>query len=371
VAVAVPAPDPAAQRAALLYERHHAAVLAYCIWRLRARFDAEEAAQTTFTRALSALRRGHHPHNERAWLVTIARNVCTTLGTAPHRALEVAGDVPQGLSDETDDGLAPELESALAALPEGQRRALLLREWHELSYREIAAELGVSVGTVESWIFRARRSLASALGSARRHLGLASLLRSVAPSTGAKVAATAALATAVVATEQAVVAQPSDGPAPRLARERIADETVAGAGASPHASFVTERRRAPRPTRHDVDARRRAGKPERPPVVTAARTLATGSSTEVPAPTTRPGPEAKPTSPPPARPLEQPSVPPIQAPTLPPVEPPPLPPVQTPSLPVPAPELPPVPEVAAPALPVDVPQVPQTTDLPVTVPKLP
>jgi RNA polymerase sigma factor (sigma-70 family) len=347
-------------------------VLAYCSWRLRTRFDAEEAAQTTFTRALSALRRGHHPRNERAWLVTIARNVCTTLGTAPHRALEVAGDVPQGLSHETDDGLDPELESALAALPEGQRRALLLREWHELSYREIAAELGVSVGTVESWIFRARRSLASALGSARRHLGVAGLLRSLAPSTGAKVAATAALATAVVATEQAVVAHPSDGPALRPTQQRIAGETVARAGASRYTSVVPERKRSVGATRH-VDARS-PGETERAAIGSAPPAPATGSSTDAgkaPAPAAGPEEEAPPKSPSPALPLERPSVPPVEAPTLPPVEPPSLPPVQTPSLPVPAPELPPVPTVAAPALPVDLPQVPQTEDLPAALPTLP
>jgi RNA polymerase sigma-70 factor (ECF subfamily) len=49
---------------------------------------------------------------------------------------------------------------ALAALPERQRRALLLREWRRLSYAEIAQELGVPPAAVGPLLYRARRSLA-------------------------------------------------------------------------------------------------------------------------------------------------------------------------------------------------------------------
>ncbi len=48
-------------------------------------------------------------------------------------------------------------------MPEQQRRAILLREWQGLSYREIAGELEVSQSAVETLIFRARRSLAQGL----------------------------------------------------------------------------------------------------------------------------------------------------------------------------------------------------------------
>jgi hypothetical protein len=55
------------------------------------------------------------------------------------------------------------LQDVLERLPDTQRRAILLREWQGLSYREIAAELEVSQAAVETLIFRARRSLASGL----------------------------------------------------------------------------------------------------------------------------------------------------------------------------------------------------------------
>src|SRR6185312_14752064 len=55
------------------------------------------------------------------------------------------------------------LQDVLERLPENQRRAILLREWQGLSYREIAEELELSQSAVETLIFRARRSLATGL----------------------------------------------------------------------------------------------------------------------------------------------------------------------------------------------------------------
>jgi RNA polymerase sigma-70 factor (ECF subfamily) len=54
---------------------------------------------------------------------------------------------------------------ALDALPFDQRTAIVLREIHGLSYDEIAASLGVAVGTVKSRLARARTTLRSSLGS--------------------------------------------------------------------------------------------------------------------------------------------------------------------------------------------------------------
>jgi hypothetical protein len=48
-------------------------------------------------------------------------------------------------------------------MPETQRRAILLREWQGLTYKEISTELGLTQGAVETLIFRARRALAQGL----------------------------------------------------------------------------------------------------------------------------------------------------------------------------------------------------------------
>jgi Sigma-70, region 4 len=58
------------------------------------------------------------------------------------------------------------LSEALRDLPTRQRRALVLRDWHGLSYNEIAAELAVSVASVETLLFRGRKKIAAALSNA-------------------------------------------------------------------------------------------------------------------------------------------------------------------------------------------------------------
>jgi RNA polymerase sigma-70 factor (ECF subfamily) len=56
------------------------------------------------------------------------------------------------------------LVRALEALPDGQRRALTMFHVEGLQYQEIAARLGVPLGTVATWVLRARKSVAAAAG---------------------------------------------------------------------------------------------------------------------------------------------------------------------------------------------------------------
>lgn len=60
--------------------------------------------------------------------------------------------------------LAPELVRALRRVPAGDRDALLLVVWGELSYEEAATALDVPIGTVRSRIARARKRLIAVLG---------------------------------------------------------------------------------------------------------------------------------------------------------------------------------------------------------------
>jgi RNA polymerase sigma-70 factor (ECF subfamily) len=221
--------ESAADDAALLYERYYDRIFGYCLYHLGSREEAEDVAQTTFMWAYRGLRRGVVPRAEASWLFTIAQNACRarhrTRGRRRER--EVLSD-PVTLADmspapmaDTDDLMG--LEDALARMPDLQRRAILLREWRGLSYKEIAAELELSNAAVETLIFRARRSLAELLGgrsapkrarqfafdfgsivaAAKTFLGMGS---------AAKVAAglaAAAIATAVVGSvEQAASQQP-------------------------------------------------------------------------------------------------------------------------------------------------------------------
>ena len=63
----------------VLYDRHHASLLAFCRHMLSSREDGEDALQQTFLRAHRALRAGRLPDAVRPWLFAIARNRCRTM----------------------------------------------------------------------------------------------------------------------------------------------------------------------------------------------------------------------------------------------------------------------------------------------------
>jgi RNA polymerase sigma factor (sigma-70 family) len=161
-----PAVSETAER---LFNEHSGWIYGYCLRLLRSPEEAEDALQATYLNACKSLKEGIQPHAESAWLLRIAQNTCLTrLRSSGRRArLERVQDV--GLLEETvaaPDRTADELiglVDALGTLPEQQRRAILLREWQGLSYAEVAATLELTQSAVETLIFRARRSLATAL----------------------------------------------------------------------------------------------------------------------------------------------------------------------------------------------------------------
>jgi RNA polymerase sigma-70 factor (ECF subfamily) len=232
-----------------LYERHAPALRAYCLRSLRNRDDADEAVQATFLRALGAVRSGVRPVSERAWLLTIARNVCATRSTCAHRRREVTLD---SIALEDAAGAAPsqeieadaDLVAALEALPDGQRRAFVLRAVDGLSYEEIAEELGVTHAAVETWIFRARRKLAQTVADRRRRLAAdlssaAGLLKSLLTGGAAlKAGAVAVAAVAVVASVARTPHEPS-----RTQRAPLSPTALTPAVST----RPVERRRPPRP----------------------------------------------------------------------------------------------------------------------------
>src|ERR671931_84698 len=152
-----------------LYERFSAQIMGYCLHQLGSREEAEDAVQTTFMNAFRGLQRGIVPQVESAWLFKIAHNVCLSRRRSTWRRgkveapnnLEVLQEVVPGRERIGDELIR--LQDVLEDMPENQRRAILLREWQGLTYREISDELGLSQAAVETLIFRARRALAQGL----------------------------------------------------------------------------------------------------------------------------------------------------------------------------------------------------------------
>jgi len=160
---------PEADLTRALYERYSAQIFRYCLHQLGSREEAEDAVQSTFLNAFRGIKRGIVPALESAWLFKIAENVCLSRrrstwrrnrveSTADFEVVEELTPAPSRLADELVG-----LQDVLEQMPASQRRAILLREWQGLSYREIAAELELSQTAVETLIFRARRSLAKGL----------------------------------------------------------------------------------------------------------------------------------------------------------------------------------------------------------------
>jgi RNA polymerase sigma-70 factor (ECF subfamily) len=113
------------------------------------------------------------------WLRTIARNVASSYLRSrqnriedrpadPHADATLAALERHGSHDSVEDEVAARqlfdaLRRAVAALPERQRDAVLMREIEGLDYRSIAATMGLPVNTVKSLIFRGRDAIALAI----------------------------------------------------------------------------------------------------------------------------------------------------------------------------------------------------------------
>ena len=222
---------PGADAAGDLYERYSAQILGYCLHQLGSREEAEDAVQTTFMNAFRGLSRGIVPELESAWLFKIAHNVCLSRRRSSWRRgkieapnnFEVLQEVIPGREQVSDELIG--LQDVLEQMPEHQRRAILLREWQGLTYREISAELGLSQAAVETLIFRARRALAQGLeqdaDTWKRRLrrgadvgGAIAFVKALLGGGGAAAVKVAATAIAVAATTVAAATE-TPGPAHR------------------------------------------------------------------------------------------------------------------------------------------------------------
>lgn len=349
-------PSPAARDALhLLYERHYRRILGFCLRRLNSREEAEDAVQSVFVNALRALQRGVVPISEEAWLVTIARNVCHETHRANNRRrlqeVPAGDDLPDAVGRDHEAGeVARELLSALGDLPDNQRRALLLREWRGLSYREIATDLRCSVGAVETLIFRARRNVAQALTQTRARIaGVLDLgwhsgaFQSASNgATAAKIAAAAAVVT--MATLPA-------GDAPPSATERVIASSPVTQWLAPEADPRAEAGARADERLADTPRGKAKGSPSRSSKPATARGASppTGASGGTPAAPAAPAPGQAPPAPVITPPTVQVPPPPVQVPQVP----------RLPQLPR---------EIQLPELPPDVP-VPAPTQ--VVLPQLP
>ena len=148
-------------------------LLAQAHRRLGDRDLAEDAVQETFVRAWRACGsfRGDEGPPLAAWLSVILRNVLVDMARARAARPQQAWDAdPVDAADTASPidraVLRMDLLDALASVSEEHRGVVLLAVVHDRSYADVAAELGVPVGTVKSRVFYALRGMRGALEAA-------------------------------------------------------------------------------------------------------------------------------------------------------------------------------------------------------------
>ncbi len=160
---------------ARLVEENKRSVYGLCLRLLSDPEEARDAAQEAFTRAYASLETYDLEQAFAPWVLRIARNHCLDLlrRRIPARArVELDADDEDGPPHELADGSAERaddaiqksqtreaLERAVAALPPNYREVVQLFHVEQLSYREIAATMGIPMGTVMTWLHRARAQL--------------------------------------------------------------------------------------------------------------------------------------------------------------------------------------------------------------------
>lgn len=137
--------------------------------------EAEEAVAEAFARAVSNRRTFERLDRPEAWLRTVAVNVARSRVRRRRTAERLLGRTVAPDAGATrgpelsDDRLT--LVAALRALPHQQRETLALHYLADLPVAEVAATLGVPVGTVKARLSRGRAALAAALGDTVTTIG--------------------------------------------------------------------------------------------------------------------------------------------------------------------------------------------------------
>ena len=156
----------AGERAALkeLYDRFGARLYGIAHRILRDNALAEDALQEAFVKIWrNAGKYDRARGSALGWVVIIVRRAAFDL--RPREPVAEPDEIAAIAAEEPETGmLDPGVARALAALPETQRRALLLSYVYGLTHAELAAAMGAPLGTVKSWVRRAAAALKESLG---------------------------------------------------------------------------------------------------------------------------------------------------------------------------------------------------------------
>jgi RNA polymerase sigma-70 factor, ECF subfamily len=154
-----------------LYQEHYAPIRAYALRRAASADDAADVVAETFTTAWRRLSQIPPPPADRLWLFGVARRIVAGRHRSARRGLRLLaalmtsqGATSQGAAQA--DPMNARVLDALGRLRPGEREALKLVVWDELSHAEAARVLGCSVNAVGIRVHRAKTHLREALPAA-------------------------------------------------------------------------------------------------------------------------------------------------------------------------------------------------------------
>jgi len=135
--------------------------------------EAEDIAQEALFRLYRTVREGRMKSGSpRSLLFTIAHNLSMDYHRRQKKIVSIES-VRKAASLNTAERalLREQIDLALANLPQNHRAALMLREFGELNYREIADTLGATLDQIKVWIHRGRKQLAELLDTDGQYIG--------------------------------------------------------------------------------------------------------------------------------------------------------------------------------------------------------
>ena len=154
----------------LLVERYQSRLFALVRHYTKNPVEIEDVVQETFLKAYSRLDTFQHESSFYTWIYRIGTNTVLDFmkrrGRSPVHSVEdpelvqpASGPPPRICSPDMQmqrEEIATITHQVLDGMPEIFRTVLVLREFEEMAYQDIADVLGISIGTVESRLFRAR-----------------------------------------------------------------------------------------------------------------------------------------------------------------------------------------------------------------------
>jgi len=177
------ADNPSGAQIARLVVDHHADVYRYAYRLAGSAVDAEDLTQQTFLAAQIKLTQLRSTETARAWLFAILRNCY--LKSRRRRVPLTAASLELDVNDIPAEAVLTSgidrerLQAAVDALPDDYKLVLLMFYFEDCSYRDIAARLGIPLGTVMSRLARAKGQLRGRLFELERQ----ATARRIAPAT--------------------------------------------------------------------------------------------------------------------------------------------------------------------------------------------